>query len=133
MELDAVCPFCDSNQETMHHIFLECNCISSVWTGFFHGLLHVDGVTDFLSWLSSVFEDQAADNINRIVALLWSLWKARNELVWNNKRLGICEIQTMASCLLNSWNFITTPNSSGIDHHSQIHQSLNSHANFCIC
>ena len=45
-----------------------------------------------MEWLDQVFKANNGEDISSIVMLLWSLWKSMNELVWNQRGMGVDEI-----------------------------------------
>ncbi|XP_060962284.1 uncharacterized protein LOC115695594 [Cannabis sativa] len=43
------------------------------------------------------------DRIERLAMLLWGVWGARNDLVWNNKALSVERVVNFAITYLDSW------------------------------
>ncbi|XP_074347588.1 uncharacterized protein LOC141686452 [Apium graveolens] len=61
---------------------------------------------DFRTWLISVFDMVDKSKFAEIVSLCWSLWRTRNDLVWNQKQTRIYRTVAAARQYLVQW--ITT-------------------------
>ncbi|XP_021980075.1 uncharacterized protein LOC110876206 [Helianthus annuus] len=91
-------PFCNSNEETVGHIFTSCSAASIVWQ-------HVSiwcKVTPFsASTVREILEihdhvdlkGPAKDVLHGIIIIgCWSLWRARNGIKFENKQVRIEDI-----------------------------------------
>ncbi|XP_070660430.1 uncharacterized protein [Malus domestica] len=77
------CVVCGCQVESVEHILRHCHVARAVW---FRGLgLRVDtghGVS-LLNWLANMQLQGSADGFELGLMLIWSLWKHRNEVLWN--------------------------------------------------
>jgi len=99
------CPFCNEPKDSLHALFL-CNIISSCWQ-----------LSGLRSKISPVIQNQAdisviileilqrLDHNQRPIfsTLIWSIWKNRNNKVWNDKSEACQAIWDKAKALLASW------------------------------
>ena len=82
MNIDSHCPFCESEIDNTNHLFLGCNVSQDCWgLAVSHNWLNTNlPFNPQLSLLQMLNGARAADSIvkmDRLVALLWSIWKAR--------------------------------------------------------
>jgi hypothetical protein len=77
----AICAACPT-EETGRHIFFDCTLASGVWAR-----LGVDIPADRFSFWDLAQPRDFPVDVWRVgmAVLLWSLWKARNDLVFNNR------------------------------------------------
>lgn len=103
--VNDMCPSCNSLPETTLHTLVSCPyaqlCWSTVHTQPVRGEFH-----SFYEWLLLIFNQQKKENILTTVMTCWMIWKHRNELVWNQRRLEISEIVESAKSILNQWNSV---------------------------
>ena len=88
VQLDPLCPACNSEIEYTDHIFLHCPMTQKVWE---LAVTHQWIPTlPFAHAVSSLHEELHGLSLNRhprlsrIVILLWSIWKSRNALIFRN-------------------------------------------------
>lgn len=78
--IDAICPFCLSEVESIVHILVNCPLAQECWNKLGYDVdLQVSG--SFISWLNLVFDRFKGDRRREIVMLCWSIWRSRNALV----------------------------------------------------
>ncbi|KAJ9564562.1 hypothetical protein OSB04_000528 [Centaurea solstitialis] len=104
-----VCPLCASNEETVEHLFLSCPATKNVWDGFHNwcGLKKVH----YNSLEQLIFEvaDQGKSNKQKHFlevacgGVLWFLWKARNNVVFNGKGLSGPLVMDEVQASLYAW------------------------------
>jgi len=88
--LDPLCPLCGQSNESMQHLFLACPNTLRVWDaaedhnwipqGFLRGT-HAEIAGLLLTWQQHPLQLIR----QRISFLLWSIWKARNNVVFNHE------------------------------------------------
>lgn len=61
--------------------------------------LHVS----FTDWFSSTFDSLDVDLRRSVAMLCWSIWKCKNELVWNQRSLEMVEVVASSRVALNQW------------------------------
>uniref|UniRef100_A0A803P1X0 Reverse transcriptase zinc-binding domain-containing protein n=1 Tax=Cannabis sativa TaxID=3483 RepID=A0A803P1X0_CANSA len=101
--VDLLCPFCNAENETIFHILVECRLAQSCWNlsaaAFFPGLSQ-----EFSSWFFAILEGGCSDIILDVAMLSWSLWKARNEVLWQKKKTcTAASIVKSARSVLDHW------------------------------
>ncbi|KAE8734219.1 hypothetical protein F3Y22_tig00000778pilonHSYRG00358 [Hibiscus syriacus] len=88
---DVLCPMCHDQDETVAHLFLTCPIASELWSKFLR-LWNISTVMpqDPSSILCSWSNLRNNSLIWRFIpaVIFWSIWKARNEVVFEN---GICD------------------------------------------
>lgn len=53
--------------------------------------------------MKGLFQCERVDKIKEVVMICWSLLKARNELVWNQKSISAVRIFQLDRVVLNQW------------------------------
>ena len=93
LPIDPLCPLCHNDIEDSEHLFLKCPLVHEVW--------HLAKVYKWLSiplrvalgdtlqsWLAKLRNSPTPVPLDRVVALLWSVWKSRNDVVFCNETLS---------------------------------------------
>jgi hypothetical protein len=94
----SVCVFCGADVETSVHLFLHCSCATKVWYDLMKWLGFViivppDLVSSFGVLLASGKGKRGKVCLNIIWnSFVWSIWKFRNEFVFNNKVIIVDEL-----------------------------------------
>ncbi|KAL4560381.1 hypothetical protein LXL04_032531 [Taraxacum kok-saghyz] len=87
----ATCHLCANNQEDVNHLFLTCTTAVEVLAWIFSwcdiNLNHFSGITDFVAFAGNWGRCPKKRKILTAIlyGYLWSMWKARNEKLFNNK------------------------------------------------
>ncbi|CAN1141633.1 Putative ribonuclease H protein At1g65750 [Linum perenne] len=100
------CGMCDSGSETNMHLFGQCDYALNVWEEAGVGRFvyeRMDQSSTFQQWLDLVLNSGECDQIEKIMALLWSLWRERNARVWRNEKLPAFVITRLAMEGLTDW------------------------------
>lgn len=84
VQVDTHCPVCLQEEETILHSLVLCPFAQSCWNIIFHGF-QVNQNQNFGEWLSNIFDKEHQDMNALIITVCWSLWRARNDVVWNRK------------------------------------------------
>lgn len=63
---------------------------------------------EFGSWLAAKISQGDTVSKLRCVATCWSVWRGRNDVVWNNKPWNLPRIQFDISRLVNDWQEVAT-------------------------
>nr|GMC46775.1 transposase, MuDR [Ipomoea batatas] len=61
----------------------------------------------FEAWLSKVIECKEEVAIRGCLALYWSIWKCRNDVVWNHKTWTPTEVLRLSDALVEEWAYMT--------------------------
>ncbi|XP_030497624.2 uncharacterized protein LOC115713283 [Cannabis sativa] len=93
---------CHSAPETISHALLSCHFTSCCWNSM--GLPAGIALDDsFPTWLDNIFHKLDDDRVCQMVMVCWSLWKARNSIVWKNKALTVANVLASARISLDHW------------------------------
>ncbi|XP_074347097.1 uncharacterized protein LOC141685920 [Apium graveolens] len=98
--------------ESIVHSLVYCQYARQCWSVLLPGSPLIEA-PDFRSWLVSVFDVVDKSKFAEIVSLCWSLWRTRNDLVWNQKHTRIYRTVAAARQYLAQWiktqdrNFVT--------------------------
>ena len=84
-----LCPICETEPETVEHVFLFCPWTRPLWFGSdFQWSVHANSVQSFQLWLCQKLEEIKRvhpNHANQLSALVgnicWAIWKGRNEFV----------------------------------------------------
>ncbi|XP_019155740.1 PREDICTED: uncharacterized protein LOC109152494 [Ipomoea nil] len=74
------CPMCGYMVETLEHLFCDCVFGEGVW-----GAVNVLQGRDFASFLTHVIGRLSVEEAWTLAAVFWTIWTARNDVVWHNK------------------------------------------------
>ncbi|XP_074347512.1 uncharacterized protein LOC141686373 [Apium graveolens] len=91
-----------SDEETVMHILVTCPFAQQCWHHIGWSLLNaVDG--NFASWLQIMFDQTEKGRRGEIVTMCWSIWKARNNMVWNEERSTVQAVVFSTMRYLADW------------------------------
>lgn len=87
--LDIICPLCSTDAaETTVHTFLYCQWTAAIWS---HPLINIQIPTPHIQhlgdWLGNMLsQNQNSPAFEVVAALLWNIWKARNNFIFQHQR-----------------------------------------------
>ncbi|XP_021756627.1 uncharacterized protein LOC110721746 [Chenopodium quinoa] len=102
ISVDLVCCFSRRKQETVDHLFRDCDFVAPLWVrSSFHfnsqGLLH----RPFLQWFSVMVSLLAAakdwENLVQFFSLLWAIWLSRNNVRFRQQIVSPDDVLLIAS------------------------------------
>ncbi|KAI3742186.1 hypothetical protein L1987_59866 [Smallanthus sonchifolius] len=106
---DSLCPLCSSVEETSEHIFIACHVASIIWNGisswckipniFAFSIKDLFGIHKELR--ASDKKKEAVQGIIMIVC--WSIWRARNNVIFSNKAIKVGSIISEVKALSFLW------------------------------
>ncbi|XP_062099802.1 uncharacterized protein LOC133805647 [Humulus lupulus] len=100
--VDPLCPFCQTEQETIGHVLVSCDFSGLCWRQ--AGLAISTMITgSFSEWLSAQFARFSGDQRADIAMICWALWHCRNQLVWQQKHLSPSDVLLLARTTLSQW------------------------------
>ncbi|XP_062020933.1 uncharacterized protein LOC133737384 [Rosa rugosa] len=83
---DLHCLHCQFPWEDLGHILCQCPIAHNIWGAHpFNLVLDVSSHLDFKNWLLERATSLSSDLFDKMLVLLWSLWKNRNDKLWNEK------------------------------------------------
>lgn len=106
------CPLCTNAEETWAHLVFECPVTSQVWAEV--GLVAMFRGQCFNSWLETLLGTAGTEASSWCSTLLWFVWKARNDLVWNGKQFVPSGVAIAASSHMEAWSRATTQADRGL-------------------
>nr|GMD83770.1 uncharacterized protein LOC109174248 [Ipomoea batatas] len=101
VEIPHDCPLCHKEVESRSHLFLDCEFSKPVWDNTILPLHILEA--SFESWLSQVVDLDDEIKSRSIIAILWTVWKNRNEYVWNNKQWNVNAIRISVTNCIKDW------------------------------
>ncbi|KAH1205060.1 hypothetical protein GmHk_16G045861 [Glycine max] len=104
-----LCPFCHSQPETASHLFFTCGKIMPIWWEFLSWIkeekvFHCRPLDNFLQHFSSAVSKDA--NIRRTmwwIAVTTSIWRLRNDIIFQNQTFDITRLTDSTLFLLWTW------------------------------
>jgi hypothetical protein len=94
---DPLCPLCYSKVETINHIFLECEWTKQIW---FASPLTINyehlQIKNLSDWLDYMMQNTTAEDMQNISTILYEIWLARNEKLYNGKQLPPTDVVNRA-------------------------------------
>ncbi|XP_017250538.1 uncharacterized protein LOC108221151 [Daucus carota subsp. sativus] len=97
-----LCPNCQMEVETILHSLVFCPCARECWLMLFPGL-QLPTLSCFKSWMLYIFSKVEKNKYAEIIVLCWSIWRSRNELVWNQKSTTRTRTVAAAMQYLTQW------------------------------
>lgn len=95
VNIDATCPMCKNQRETIPHCFVECSFARACWERTGIGVYNsVSG--SFAGWLEEQLRVFEGSNRTEIAMVCWAIWKVRTDLVWNNIGPTVEKVRALA-------------------------------------
>jgi len=104
-----LCPLCESEVETENHLFYSCAKIKDIWSWVVnwcninnspHSSLN-QLLFNFLNCANSKKKQKLLEALTGSV--VWFIWKARNDVVFNSKRFSSSEVIVESQATLFTW------------------------------
>lgn len=84
IQCSILCPICLQGEETISHLFMECDRVTRVWFGSNLGIKFSTNQKQFLDWLFYCISTLKDEDICFLTAIIYGLWWARNKMVFEN-------------------------------------------------
>jgi len=99
----VICPRCDTAVEDDWHAFVGCKVARESW--YWAGLsivrqLRVGTVSSLTDFVFDICRSESRDIVGCVALLLWQIWVARNDAIWNDVHHTSTSIGRMA---LDAW------------------------------
>ncbi|XP_019185058.1 PREDICTED: uncharacterized protein LOC109180029 [Ipomoea nil] len=82
VEVDPTCPMCDTSHENVMHTLTSCDYSRIVWNISGLPVTNIIAAT-FPEWIMGAMANLTEEQFATLVGVLYHLWNARNEAVWN--------------------------------------------------
>lgn len=102
VNVDALCPLCNTTPESILHCLVTCTYAQSCWTAF-NVTIDPTAQTQFLQWMITAMDVWSIQQKEMGVMLCWSVWKSRYDLVWKQRGMEISEVLALARVVLSEW------------------------------
>uniref|UniRef100_A0A803PT91 RNase H type-1 domain-containing protein n=1 Tax=Cannabis sativa TaxID=3483 RepID=A0A803PT91_CANSA len=102
VEVSTVCPVCKTQPEITAHALIFYNFVLAFWRKVRVSIVFDPG-GHFCSWLELLFATAIAEQVNKVAMVCWTLWKARNNTVWKEKKTSISKVIVSAMVALDHW------------------------------
>ena len=102
-----LCPWCGLEAETDWHAFIGCTRAKESWSSAGLSELLLPRQHHFNTLQELVFNicsRESADAAGRVAVLLWQIWSAINDVVWNDTRETSITIGELAVNGWQQWN-----------------------------
>ena len=99
--IDRSCPFCHSDIETIDHIFYNCSDTKIIGNSVFTNSVDTISSNSILEVLKLIQNDP--EIFSKCLITLYCIWKARNDVVFNNKTLDHTRIIFTAAHLFKNY------------------------------
>lgn len=100
-----MCHVCYNDNESIYHALVDCPFVTQCWRTSFPDIL-MGQFNYFSDWLQQNFHRTSSDIRVGIVVLCWAIWRARNELVWNQKHTQVHVLVNSAKHRLIKWRTV---------------------------
>lgn len=106
---ETTCPLCLQMPKSFWHLFVDCafakSCWeeSQLWQKIDSLCYEVDGHSDLFLNLPRQLENC---EMERAAIVVWAIWRARNEVVWNDRRSSPCQAMFSATIFLAEWGVV---------------------------
>lgn len=107
--VNPLCVFCKVEVETINHVLLLCPLIWKLWSELVNWWevqwVTPGSVVSLLNWWSGMKLRKKEFNIWKVVplAMLWSLWKLRNECLFNNGNADFAQVVELLKVRIALW------------------------------
>ncbi|CAL9007008.1 unnamed protein product [Prunus brigantina] len=124
MNMNPICPLCDDQVESEEHLFFLCPWVKMVWfCSTFNYRVNTQSFTTFDQWLESLLKLPFPSSLDKrnfltnISFLLWSIWKARCQFIFEGCKPEPTRVLQMANSAAGDFLKACLPsNSTGITH-----------------
>ncbi|KNA05744.1 hypothetical protein SOVF_187600 [Spinacia oleracea] len=106
--VDSMCRFCETNVESLEHLFRDCNMSKHIWAAGRLGLrTYLQSNVPLGDWVWNWFKmlrerkEEDSHRFNYFTATLWAIWCARNEITFNK---GSCSAKGILDRVENTFS-----------------------------
>nr|XP_043620201.1 uncharacterized protein LOC122592056 [Erigeron canadensis] len=106
---DTSCPLCNVDAETSSHLFVNCGFSYGVWSAIWAWCklypVGFNSIKEILTWMESIQMSVWGKKLIRGMVMItcWSLWKERNNKVFNDSTPKVIEVVANVKSLSFLW------------------------------
>jgi hypothetical protein len=95
---EAICPWCSQGIESSCHLFLHCHFSAAVWNALTRWLgvvilIPPNALMAYVTFVTHGSNTKRRKGYSIVwLAFVWSLWKFRNDRIFNNKVASVEEV-----------------------------------------
>ncbi|CAN1829772.1 LINE-1 retrotransposable element ORF2 protein [Linum perenne] len=104
-----VCTCCEEEEETLEHLLWYCPQLRTLWAEAFEGRVLPASQSSVGQWIMALKEESSIQKVIRIIGCCWTIWKMRNDLVFNNGQLDIRGMKRRMEKELSLWEASRLP------------------------
>ena len=105
--------FAIKRPKTVEHALLQCPRSAAIWFGCPLGIRSFQRLEEgFSGWLTNMAKQVTVESFDLLLVLVWRVWKARNDVLWNGTDISPIDVQLKAQTWLSEfkkWNVAITP------------------------
>ncbi|XP_057755327.1 uncharacterized protein LOC130974465 [Arachis stenosperma] len=107
---EITCVICGKAPESVHHLFFTCEYAWKLWGSALrfwniHWVWAGDPRQCFESWIYGTNRKGAKEDwMTTFFAVIWSLWKHRNAVIFKKNELNFSLLEQEVSCLVLAWS-----------------------------
>lgn len=107
VQIDGTCDVCRLGTESTMHIFFQCLFVAECWRILMPNM-STDPSREFMNWVDECLLKESADKRAMMVMLCWTIWRSRNDVVWNHKYSKPERIVAVTTYYLSQWKITQT-------------------------
>ncbi|CAN0846243.1 hypothetical protein LINGRAHAP2_LOCUS4363, partial [Linum grandiflorum] len=111
LEISGVCGLCGQGYEEAWHMFIDYPEAEHGWRahGFHDRFLAVDpSAIELKDWIWTCIATQFMNMCVKLLAGFWSIWRERNNRVWNDRRTPVKHVLTECWEYISDWKQAST-------------------------
>ncbi|XP_031103094.1 uncharacterized protein LOC116006746 [Ipomoea triloba] len=105
VEVDPSCPMCGFGHESVMHALVLCDFTQLVWHESHLAFSNILG-DNFTLWFTNLLCSLPEDDVFLAVVILYHVWKARNDALWNGYLPTPRRVVASAAAALHAWSAI---------------------------
>lgn len=100
VEVNCLCPVCNGAQEDTLHAIIFFLFATACWNmlGF---TKYIRQPTSLQQWLQAVMQHCSKEEVQKVVMVIWAVWRNRNNVIWDQKGMEPSEVLVSANLFFN--------------------------------
>ncbi|XP_057775065.1 uncharacterized protein LOC130994045 [Salvia miltiorrhiza] len=101
IDVEALCRRCGEHEETMEHALRDCAWVEALWSVSSLRLKPISGICSIPAWFEMIRNCPHRESHSQFAMLAWTIWYARNLLVFQQKDLN--HVDCLATATRAQW------------------------------